>query len=54
MDQPQTQGDVREEVEREATAERHGGHRGQRLADEPDRRLEAESEQDKPVPLREV
>src|SRR5215204_5118518 len=36
------------EIEREPTAERHGGHRGQRLVDVLDRRLEPESEQDDP------
>jgi hypothetical protein len=39
---------VGEEVEREPTAERRRGHRGQRLVDVLDRRLEAEREQDDP------
>ena len=54
VDQSHAQRDVREEVEREATAECHGGHRVQGLADVLDRRLETKCEQDDPGDHRQV
>ena len=54
VDKAYAHGDVREEVERQATAERHGGDRGQRLAELLDRLLEAECEQDDPGDHRQV